>query len=272
MYKLLSVLLSVCIFTVVQANAAPAHFDDADTAHFYTAPDGVRIYYETHGTGYPILLVHGFMGNCQSWKTSELYASLQAAGYQVILVDLRGNGISGRPKGCGGYANDAEAKDLMGIITALDIHRYTALGYSRGSIIAARLLVLDERVEQAVIGGMGTDFTNPDWPRRVMFYKALSGENVPELADMVANVKKNKMDINSLACQQKEQPSTSIETLATVRKRVLVICGDKDSDNGKAKQLSEVFAQSSFVTVPGDHGQAAQTAEFANAVLEWLKG
>jgi len=272
MYKLLSVLLSVCIFTVVQANAAPPHFDAADTAHFYTAPDGVRIYYETHGSGYPVLLVHGFMGNCQSWKTGALFGNLLAAGYQVILVDLRGNGISGRPKSCGGYANDAEAKDLMGIITDLDIHRYTALGYSRGSIIAARLLVLDERVEQAVIGGMGTGFTNPDWPRRVLFYKALSGENVPELADMVANVKKNRLDITALACQQREQPSTSLETLASVRKRVLVICGDKDSDNGNAKQLSEVFAQSNFVTVPGDHGEAAQTAAFADAVLDWLKG
>jgi pimeloyl-ACP methyl ester carboxylesterase len=219
-----------------------------------------------------VLLVHGFMGNSQNWKKGELFSSLLAAGYQVILVDLRGNGVSGRPKGCGGYANDAEAKDLMGIITALDIHRYTALGYSRGSIIAARLLVLDERAEQVVMGGMGTGFTNPDWPRRVMFYKALSGENVPELADMVANVKKNKLDITALACQQKEQPSTNIETLATVRKRVLVICGDKDSDNGNAKELSEVFAQSSFVTVPGDHGGAAQTAEFSKAVLEWLKG
>jgi len=275
MTKLLPVFLFACsfIFSNVSSAAGAATDVPADSAHFYTAPDGIKIYYETHGSGYPVLLVHGFMGNGQSWKRGQLYGNLLAAGYQVILVDLRGNGNSGRPKDCNGYANDAEAKDIMGIISALDIHRYTAVGYSRGSIITARLLVLDERVEQTVIGGMGTGFTDPNWPRRVMFYKALSGENVPELADMVANVKKNKqLDITALACQQKEQPSTSKAALGIVRKRVLVICGDKDSDNGNAKDLSEIFALSSFVTVPGDHGAAAQTAEFSKAVLDWLKG
>ena len=267
MSKLISAsLILFCLLILNQCSAAE------DTAHFYTAPDGIKIYYETHGSGYPVVLLHGFMGTAQGWKKGGLYGSLLAAGYQVILVDLRGNGSSGKPKDCDGFANDAEAKDVMGIISALDIHRYTALGYSRGSIITARLLVLDERVEQAVIGGMGTGFTDPNWPRRDMFYKALSGEKVPELADMVANAKKNRLDIKALACQQKEQPSTSKADLATVRKRVLVVCGDKDSDNGNAKDLADIFVMSSFVTVPGDHGAASLTPEFAKAVLDWLKG
>jgi pimeloyl-ACP methyl ester carboxylesterase len=218
------------------------------------------------------VLVHGFIVNAQSWKRGALYYDLLAAGYQVILVDLRGNGQSDKPHDCNAFANDAEAKDIMGIITALDIHKYTAVGYSRGSIITARLLVLDERVEQAVIGGMGTDFTNPNWPRRIMFYKALSGERVPELAPVMKHISDAKLDKAVLACMQKEQPSTSKEDLAKLRTRVLVICGDKDEDNGKAKDLADLLPQSSFAIVPGDHGAASATKEFSKAVLDWMKG
>jgi len=267
---------SFCLLFIGLSNISLAATDslriDADSAHFYTAPDGVKIYYETHGNGYPVVLVHGFIVNAQSWKKSAVYYSFIAAGYKVILVDLRGNGKSGKPKDCDGFANDAEAKDIMGIMTEMGIHRYTAVGYSRGSIITARLLVLDERVEQAVIGGMGTDFTNPDWPRRIMFYKAFSGESIPEAAGAVKSAKTAKLDLSMLACMQKEQPSTSKDDLKKIRKRVLVICGDKDEENAKAKDLADLLALSTFATAPGDHGAAVQTPEFAKAVLDWMKG
>ncbi len=244
---------------------------NADSAHYYTAPDGIKIYYEVKGAGYPVVLVHGFIGNSQSWKRGVLYHDLLAAGYKVITVDLRGNGKSDHPADCEGYNHDAEAKDIMGIVTELGIKKYVAVGYSRGSIITARLMVLDKRVKQAVMGGMGTDFTNPDWPRRIMFYRAFSGEDVPELAATVANVKKANLDIAALACMQKYQPSTPKETLAKVKIKVLIICGDKDSDNGKAADLAALFKHSTFKTVPGDHGAAVQTKEFSDAVLGWIK-
>lgn len=266
--------LSIIIFLVASIHFCSAQTDSlkspADTAHYYTASDGVKIYYEVKGAGYPVVLVHGFIVNSQSWKRGKLYYDLLNAGYKVITIDLRGNGKSDKPHDCDLYANDAEAKDIIGITKELHLKKYTAVGYSRGSIITARLMVLDKHVEQAVMGGMGTDFTNPNWPRRIMFYRAFSGEDVPELAETVKNVKKNGMDVGLLACMQKEQPSTSKDALAKVKIKVLVICGDKDDDNGKAADLSKIFTNASFVTVPGDHGAAAGTKEFSSAVLQWL--
>ncbi len=146
------------------------------------------------------------------------------------------------------------------------------LGYSRGSIITARLLVLDSRINKAVIGGMGTDFTNPEWPRRKMFYRALSGDTVKELEPVIKHVQSDtSLDQQALALQQKYQPSTPIETLKKVTQPVLVICGDQDSDNGNAKALAEVFPHSQFAQVPGDHNTAASTKEFADAVLTFLE-
>ena len=239
--------------------------------HFYKAPDGTSIYYETQGSGYPVVLVHGFIVNSANWKKAPVYTELLKAGYQVILVDLRGNGQSDKPHMAAAYENDAQAKDIMGIVSELGIKQYHIIGYSRGSIISARLLILDKRVNKAVLGGMGAEFTNPEWPRRIMFYHALMGEDVPELKAMVENVKKSGLDQLALAYQQKEQPSTSKEALSNIRKPVLVICGDHDTDNGSAPELTALIPKATFKEVPGDHNHASGTPEFASEALLFFK-
>lgn len=262
-------LLMLILFSILTNKICLAQAKDS--SYYYTASDGIKIYYEVKGTGYPVVLVHGFIVNSQSWKRGKLYFDLVAAGYKVITIDLRGNGQSDKPRDCDLYANDAEAKDIMGIVGELKLKKYTAVGYSRGSIITARLMVLDKRLEQAVMGGMGTDFTDPNWPRRIMFYKGFSGIDVaPEMEPIIANVTKAGLDKGLLACMQKEQPSTLVEALKKVKIKVLVACGDKDDDNAKALNLSRYFKNGTSKSVPGDHGAAVQTQQFSDAVLQWL--
>ncbi|HEY4198765.1 MAG TPA: alpha/beta hydrolase, partial [Mucilaginibacter sp.] len=262
-------LVIISLFSILTAKICLAQ--PKDSTHYYTARDGIKIYYEVKGSGYPLVLVHGFIVNSQSWKRGKLYYDLLTAGYKVITIDLRGNGRSDKPHDCDLYANDAEAKDIMGIVSELKLKNYSAVGYSRGSIITARLMVLDKRLQQAVMGGMGTDFTNPDWPRRIMFYKGLSGiEVAPEMEPIIANVTKAGLDKGLLACMQKEQPCTPVEVLKKVNIKVLVACGDKDDDNSKAQDLCRYFKNGTFKTVPGDHGAAVQTQQFSDAVIQWL--
>jgi pimeloyl-ACP methyl ester carboxylesterase len=241
------------------------------TAGYYTSFDGTKIWYEVRGAGEPVVLVHGFIVNGESWKRTALYTDLLKAGYQVITFDMRGNGRSDKPHEASSYANDAEAKDIMGLLNTLKVKKYTVVGYSRGSIITASLLVLDKRIKKAVLGGMGTDFTNPEWPRRKMFYRALSGDSVPELAQMVSYVKKSGLDQQALALLQKEQPSTSKEILKKVQQPVLVICGSEDSDNGNAAALATLFTHGVYKTTPGDHNNASKTPEFSAAIIGFLK-
>src|SRR6476620_2271035 len=82
-----------------------------DSVQFFTSFDGTKIAYQVKGKGDPVLLVHGFIVNGESWKRSVLYSDLLSAGYKVIILDQRGNGKSDKPHNDDSYANDAETKD-----------------------------------------------------------------------------------------------------------------------------------------------------------------
>jgi pimeloyl-ACP methyl ester carboxylesterase len=239
-----------------------AFSQQSDTARIYTAPDGVKIYYEIKGNGDAVILIHGFTGTGESWKRSALYKDLLNAGFQVITPDTRGNGKSDKPHTPESYENDIEAKDIMGIASQLGLEKYSVAGYSRGAIT---------RVSKTVLGGMGSDFMNPEWPRRIMFYKALMGESVPELEGMVKSVKDRGIDQLAMAYLQKSQPSTSKDEFAKVKKPVLVICGDKDEDNGSSKELAANIPNADYKRVPGDHGSTSKTSEFSAEILSFLR-
>jgi pimeloyl-ACP methyl ester carboxylesterase len=190
-------------------------------------------------------------------------------------VDLRGNGPSDHPTALAAYEHDAEARDVMGIASALGARDYCVVGYSRGSIITARLLVLDRRVRCAVLGGMGADFTNPAWPRREAAYRILAGLPLDSaaaapVAGMLRAAEQRGLDRQVLAMQQRAQPSTSRRELARVRQPVLVIAGDLDEDNGGASELAALLPRATRATVPGDHGSALRSAAFADSVAAFL--
>ena len=99
---------SVFLFALFKNGVA-----QTDTGSFFTSFDKTKIYYEVKGKGEPVLLVHGFIVNGQSWKRTALYSDLINAGYKVIILDQRGNGQSDKPHDSTAYENDAEAKDII---------------------------------------------------------------------------------------------------------------------------------------------------------------
>lgn len=252
-----------------QNNSLNAKFP-VDSGYF-SSFDGTKIYYEVCGEGKPVLLIHGFIVNGDSWKRTALYSDLLNNGYKVITLDMRGNGKSGKPHDSTAYDNDAEAKDIMLLMKLLRADKYSVVGYSRGSIITARLLVFDKRIQAAVLGGMGIDFTNPLWPRRIEFYRALMGDSIPELKGMVNYVQQQGLDQRALAYLQRSQPSTSKEALSEITQPVLVISGSEDADNGSAKELAKILPNSTLGSCPGDHNHASATPEFSKEVIGFLK-
>lgn len=239
--------------------------------HFFNSFDGTKIAYTDKGEGYPVLLVHGFINSRTSWDKTELKKALLANGYRVIAPDLRGNGASDKPQNDEAYVNDAEVKDLKLLADKLKLKEYYAVGYSRGSIVLAKFLTEENRIKKAVLGGMGIDFTNPDWDRRHMFAAAFNGEITAETKGAVAYAKSIGADLRSLHLQQKYQSVTSKVALSNITAKVLVIAGDKDKDNGDPKDLKEAIPNAQFQLVPGDHNGTYKTAAFGEVILKFLE-
>lgn len=89
----------------------------------------IRLYYEDHGTGRPVVLVHGYLADAHAWEKQE--PALLNAGYRVISYDRRGTGRSSRP--AGGYDYDTLAADLGALIEALDIEDTVLVGFCAGT-------------------------------------------------------------------------------------------------------------------------------------------
>ena len=109
----------------------------------------IRIYYEDHGSGPPVVLVHGYAQNGQSWEKQE--AALLAAGHRVITYDRRGFGASSRPST--GYDFDTLAADLHVVLSQLDLREVVLAGFAMGTGEVARYLAAhgSGRVRAAVL-------------------------------------------------------------------------------------------------------------------------
>jgi non-heme chloroperoxidase len=88
----------------------------------------VHIYYEDHGQGAPVVLIHGWPLSNVMWEYQ--LDDLVSAGFRVIVYDRRGFGMSSRPDE--GYDYDTLAEDLKALLDELDLQNVTLVGFSMG--------------------------------------------------------------------------------------------------------------------------------------------
>jgi Predicted hydrolases or acyltransferases (alpha/beta hydrolase superfamily) len=94
----------------------------------------IELYYEDHGAGQPVLLIHGYPLNGTSWERQT--RALLEAGYRVITYDRRGFGASS--KVAVGYDYDTFAADLNTVLETLDLRDVVLVGFSMGTGELAR--------------------------------------------------------------------------------------------------------------------------------------
>src|SRR5437899_2712667 len=111
----------------------------------------IDLYYEDHGSGSPVVLIHGWPLSGASWEKQT--AALLAAGYRVITYDRRGFGRSSKP-GIG-YNYDTFVADLDKLLRKLDLKKVALVGFSMGTGEVTRYLGKfgSKRVRKAVLIG-----------------------------------------------------------------------------------------------------------------------
>src|SRR5262252_521040 len=108
----------------------------------------IRLYYEDHGAGRPVVLIHGWPLSGASWE--KQVPALVQAGFRVITYDRRGFGQSSKP--AVGYEYDTLATDLHHLLVELDLKDAALVGFSMGGGEVARYVGKygGERVRKAV--------------------------------------------------------------------------------------------------------------------------
>jgi non-heme chloroperoxidase len=109
------------------------------------------LYYEDHGSGNPVVLIHGYPLDGASWE--KQIPVLLEAGYRVITYDRRGFGQSSKPTT--GYDYNTFAEDLHRLVQHLGLHDMTLVGFSMGGGEVARYIgnYGTKNVSKAVIAG-----------------------------------------------------------------------------------------------------------------------
>jgi pimeloyl-ACP methyl ester carboxylesterase len=123
----------------------------------YAPVNGLNLYYEVHGMGQPLILLHGGLGSTEMFDA--ILPSL-SKGRQVIALDLQGHGRTGdidRPLSC-----DAMADDVAGLMKYLGIPKADIMGYSLGADVALRTAVRHSEVIRKLVI-VSTAFRSDGW-------------------------------------------------------------------------------------------------------------
>jgi len=244
----------------------------------------IELYYEDHGSGSPVVLIHGWPLSGASWEKQT--AALLAAGYRVITYDRRGFGRSS--KAGTGYNYDTFAADLDRLLKKLDLKKVGLVGFSMGTGEVTRYLGKygSKRVRKAVlIGTLGPYLVkasdNPEGVDAKVFlmeflrnfynYDVTGGKLVSErVLEDNWNVAVGASAIGTVACVdcwiedfRKDVKKNNVPTL--------VLHGDADRilpPDATSRRQAKMIKNVKFVELPGGpHGVLWTHADRINSEL-----
>jgi non-heme chloroperoxidase len=263
----------------------------------------IELYYEDHGSGSPVVLIHGWPLSGRSWENQV--PALVDAGHRVITYDRRGFGRSSQP--WGGYDYDTFAADLDALLNQLDLSDATLVGFSMGGGEVVRYISRHgtSRVSRAVLAAAVPPYLyksddNPEGglddatiqqfqegvrSDRIAFLDAFTTNffAAGERADLISEpARLYNREIAAFASPKGTLDCISAfsytdfrEDLAKVTVPTLVIHGDSDAIvpfEVSGKRSHEAIENSSLVLIQGGpHGLNATHAEqFNRALLDFL--
>ena len=245
---------------------------------FATAPDGVRIAWETVGEGPPVVLVHGFgASRVQNWRAPGWYDTLTSGGYAVVALDCRGHGESDKPHDLAAYTEQAMANDIAVVMRAAGHERAFVMGYSMGGSLTLRFAYEHpEQVRAAIIGGVGANYFTRTQGWRAAIADGLLATDTSSLTptqrmfrDFAQQPGKDPRALS--ACMREPKPPLTREQLAGVTLPALVVCGETDTVSGPPEPLAAALGHARAVTVPKrDHMLTVGDKLYKQAVLAFL--
>lgn len=220
MKKLILIVLGLLI--CIQSYAQKGSYKDVN---------GVKIYYEIHGEGEPLVLLHGFMMNHSmwSWWIEDL-----SKDYRLIIPDLRGHGHSTNPSN--EFTHKKSAEDIYGLLDTLDIDTFNGIGFSSGGMILTHMAIMDtSRIKAMVLIGSTTFFPESCRERQRATSYESANKNERWMNTLKKRHSRGEEQIRSILSQFNQMADSYDDMnftspyLSTIQSRTLIIHGDRDA-------------------------------------------
>lgn len=237
--------------------------------------NGVELYFEVHGAGEPLLLLHGFSGSSQDWSS---VTGEWGAHFQLIVPDLRGHGRSGtlaQP-----FRHADAATDMLALLDHLRIDRYKALGISGGGNVLLHMATRQPARLQAMVLVSATPYF-PAQARPIMRQYA---ENLPAAQWEVLRRRHpgGEAQIRAILASTQafagsyDDMSFTPPHLATIQACTLIVQGDRDPlyPVELSVEMARTIPRSSLWIIPNaGHGPVLgeRWPEFLQTAAAFLK-
>ena len=240
---------------------------------------GLKIAYDIHGEGQPILLIHGFASSgAINWLNTGWVSTLNTAGWQAITIDNRGHGQSGKPYDPQLYFAHDMADDAAHLLDHLKLETVPIMGYSMGARISAFLALRHpSRVVCEVLGGMGANLvTGLEDSEEII--AALTAETLDEVRGATGRqfrifADHSRADRAALAaCMISSREPMAEADIRRIGVPVLVAAGETDDMAGDPHALASLLPMGEAFTIPKrNHMLATGDPKFKAAALDFLR-
>jgi len=243
--------------------------------HFWSASDSVELVFHELGVGRPVVLLHGLFSDANmNWIKFGHAERIAGQGFRVIMPDLRGHGLSGKPHEPEHYPPGILARDLRELVAHLGLGEFDLGGFSLGSRTTVEAVGEGLKPRRAILGGAGLEGLR-HWERRKHFFL-----EAIELFDSVPRTDPHWLSIQFMKSQRIDRVSAALllqsfadaflDWLKAFTMPTLVVCGSEDDDNGSAGQLAAALPDGLFREVPGTHMSSVTKPEFGQVIAEFL--
>jgi pimeloyl-ACP methyl ester carboxylesterase len=256
--------------TAFAAHGAPPLPDTSDCG--YVEHDGARIWYAAHGTGSPVILLHGGLGNGENW--GHQVPALTAAGYRVIAIDSRGHGRSTRD--ARPFAYELMAADVLAVMDALHVARAALVGWSDGATIALILAMHEPaRVSGVFFFGCNMD---PSGTKEITEPHPVIGRifrrHAADYARLSPTPDQFEAFVGAVGLMMQTQPDYSASQLAEIRVPVAIVHSEHDEfiRREHAEYLARTIPAAELVVLPevSHFAPLQRPAPFNRTVLAFL--
>jgi pimeloyl-ACP methyl ester carboxylesterase len=239
----------------------------------YAPVNGVQIYYSIYGSGRPVILLHGGLGNMEYFGNQ---ISAFAEEFEVIALDSRGHGRSSSSSQP--YTCCLMASDVLAVMDYLGVPNASIVGWSDGAIIGLEMAIqYPERLDKLVAfgGNYNVSGLRSDIKKSSTFklYCDLAQKDYKRLS---STPEKYSVFLAAMKTMWRTQPNYSPKQLASIRAPTLVIVGEYDEviKRSHAREMAYLIPHSKLMILPGvSHFAMLQKPEdFNKAVLQFLEG